>query len=184
MAGYVLASSVLTQDYPLTLLDPVPLASTGAKTGATNYQNLGNYTLYAGPVTDGKLQQFAGAPSNRFTQYLSTLIPPENPTGLSTYSEGDVTRVFWRLSIPVEQAAQDQFTPRGQVGPLEQSSTFTGTVDVRYTAIVNNAHRTTLIGEFKTPGVIRAQHWENINNTANLKSNLGKEMRWYIYLIT
>ena len=63
MAGYILALSVLTQRYPLIL--PVPV--TGAKQGAANYANLGNYNLLVGPVTDHNLQKFAGPPS---TQHL------------------------------------------------------------------------------------------------------------------
>lgn len=178
MAG-VLASFVLKQSYPLSLPHPVPLASTNAKAGAVNYENLGVYNLVVGPVTDGKLQEFAGLPTPRFTHFFNTAITRESPTSTGTYSEGDVTRVFWRLSIPVEEATQSHFTSRGQVGPLEPTQTFTGTVDVRYTATVNNIKRTTLIGELKTPGVIRRNQWENPNNAAALKSALGQEMRWY-----
>ena len=60
MADYVLASSVLTQRYLLNLPVSVSNASTGAKQGAANYANLGNYNLLVGPVTDYNLQEFTG----------------------------------------------------------------------------------------------------------------------------
>jgi hypothetical protein len=117
--------------------------------------------------------------SKRVLSLISFDVKGASHTSIAIYSEGDVTRVYWRLSIPVEQAAQGQFTSRSQVGPLETTHTFTGTVDVRYTAMVpNHGQRTTLISELKTPGVIRADHWQNPNNTSGLKSRLGQEMRW------